>query len=106
MLLCTRNKDRDAKPMETSKDGLNVLRRGNVSGSLSENIAHMRKELKSEKDWHKRAIKYGVIKVAVKLKESIAIFSLRTRLQDRTNNDKALLALAPSYRIVQQLLTS
>ena len=43
--------------MKTSKDGLNVLRRGNLSGSLSENIAHLRKELKSEKDGHKRAFK-------------------------------------------------
>lgn len=37
---------------------------------------------------------------------SQAIFSLMSRFQDRMNNEKALLALAPSYRIVQQLLTS
>ena len=68
----THNKD-DVSPMKTSKDGLNVLRRGNLSGSLSENIAHLRKELKSEKDGHKRAFKYGVIKVVVKLKASIVL---------------------------------
>ena len=152
---------------------MNVLRRGNLSGSLPENIVHLRKELKSEKDGHKRAFKYGVIKVVVKLKASIvlstreaallytseksrilniqdtqssyrasdtykilfnylnvaqlyifgvaylfeahgrdlnqisqAIFSLMSRFQDRMSNEKALLALAPSYRIVKQLLTS
>lgn len=37
---------------------------------------------------------------------SHAIFSLMFRFRDRINNDKALLALAPSYRIVQELLTS
>jgi len=36
---------------------------------------------------------------------SQAIFLL-SRLLDRMNNDKALLALAPSYGIVQQLLTT
>ena len=169
----TGNRDCDPTPMKTSKEGLNVLRRGNVSGSLPENIAHLRKELKNEKDRHKRAVKYGVINVAVKLKESIvlstreaallytseknrilniqdtqssyrasdtykilskylnvaqlyifgvaylfeahgrdlnqisqAIFSLLSRFRDRMNNEKALLALAPSYRIVQQLLTT
>lgn len=167
------NKDRDVSPVKTSKDGLNVLRRGNLSGSLPENIVHLRKELKSEKDGHKRAFKYGVIKVVVKLKASIvlsmreaallytseksrilniqdtqssyrasdtykilfnylnvaqlyifgvaylfeahgrdlnqisqAIFSLMSRFQDRMSNEKALLALAPSYHIVKQLLTS
>lgn len=144
-----------------------------MSGSLAENIVHLRKELKSEKDGHKRAFKYGVIKVVVKLKTSIvlstreaallytseksrilniqdtqssyrasdtykilfnylnvaqlyifgvaylfeahgrdlnqisqAIFCLMSRFQDRMSNEKALLALAPSYRIVKQLLTS
>ena len=69
----THNKDRDATPMKTSKDGLNVLRRGNVSSSLPENIAHLRKELKNEKDGHKRAVKYRVMNVAIKLKESIVL---------------------------------
>ena len=36
---------------------------------------------------------------------SQAIFSLLSRFRDRMN-EKALLALAPSYRIVQQLLTT
>ena len=40
----THNKDCDVSPMKTSKDGLNVLRRGNLSGSLPENFAHLRKE--------------------------------------------------------------
>lgn len=44
-----------------------------MSGSLPKNIAHLRKELKSEKDGHKRAFKYGVIKEAVKLKASIVL---------------------------------
>ena len=69
----THNKDRDVSPVKTSKDGLNVLRRGNLSGSLPKNIAHLRKELKSEKDGHKQAFKYGVIKEAVKLKASIVL---------------------------------
>ena len=67
------NKDRDVSLVKTSKDGLNVLRRGNLSGSLPKNIAPLRKELKSEKDGHKRAFKYGVIKEAVKLKASIVL---------------------------------
>ena len=48
-----------------------MLRRGNTSGSIRGNIEHLREELKGEKDKHKQAIKHGVLKVAIKLEESM-----------------------------------
>lgn len=69
----TRNKERDATPVQTTEDGLNVLQRGNVSGSIRENIERLKKELKREKNKQKQAIKYAAIKVAVKLEESLVL---------------------------------
>ena len=96
------NKDRDVSPVKTSKDGLNVLTRGNLSGSLPKNIAPLRKELKSEKDGHKRAFKYGVIKEAVKLKASI-VLSMREVALLYTSEKSRILNIQDtqsSYRLV------
>lgn len=61
--------------MKISEDGFDVFRRGNVFGFFFENIAYLKKELKSEKDGYKRVVKYGVIKVVIKFKELIVLFT-------------------------------
>ena len=71
-----------------------------MSGSLPENIAHLRKELKSEKDGHKRAFKYGVMKVAVMLKASI-VLSMREAALLYTSEKSSILNIQEtqsSYR--------
>lgn len=50
-----------------------MLRRGNVTGSLRENIEHLSKQLRIGKNKEKQAIKYGVIKVAANLEESMVL---------------------------------
>ena len=47
------------------------LQRGNVTGSMRKNIEHLQEQLKNGRNMHKKAIKHGVIKVAVQLEESV-----------------------------------
>lgn len=68
-----RDRARDATPITSNKAGFTVLRRGNVTGSLHENIEHLSKQLRIGKNKEKQAIKYGVIKVAANLEESMVL---------------------------------
>ena len=96
----TRNKDRDNAPVKTSKNGLNVLRRGNISGSIRENIERLRKELKGEKNKQKQAIKCGAIKVAVELEKKIVLSTWEAALLYTSEKNKFLNRhdSTPSYR--------
>lgn len=86
----TRNKERDTAPLKTNKDGLNMLRRGNTSGSIHGNIEHLQEELKGEKDKQKQAIKHGVIKVAVKLEESMVLSTREAALSYTSERNRFL----------------
>lgn len=89
-----------------------MLRRGNTSGSIHGNIEHLREELKGEKDKQKQAIKHGVIKVAVKLEESMVLSTREAALlytsernrflniQDSTSSYRA----SDTYKILSNYL--
>ena len=130
----TGNRDCDPTPMKTSKEGLNVAVKLKESIVLSTreaallynseknrilNIQDTQSSYRAS-DTYKILSKYlnvaqlYIFGVAYLFEAhgrdlnqiSQAIFSLLSRFRDRMNNEKALLALAPSYRIVQQLLTT
>lgn len=86
--------------MKISKDGLNILQTGNISGSIRENIKHLRKELKGEKNKQKQAIKCGAIKVTVELEKTIVLSTREAALLYTSEKNKFFDRhdFTPSYR--------
>lgn len=54
----TRNKIRDAESVKSSEAGLNILKRGNVTGSMRENNGHFREQLKVENNRQDESLRW------------------------------------------------
>ena len=87
----TQDEARNADPITSNKAGFNVLRRGNVTGSVHENIDHVSKQMKIEKkNKGKQAIKYGVIKVAAKLEKPMVLSTREAALLYNSEKNRFL----------------